>query len=505
MASYWQRRRERADARLARAERDVAKRAARYYRDELRRLEEALAAFYAEVPADEVSAYRAALAAMDPDAERLLWEDCDEFARAHPERAWMVPVRKRLYRLTRLEGLQASARLGLARATARVDEGLPGHFESVAGESARAVSDALGHDVYDDATVRAFVGAPWSDGRNYSDAIWASADRLAEHVSGDLARGLARGDSYQRLCADMARRFAGQAVSDCMRVVQTEGTYVSRKVQGDAMRRAGFDRYYVDARGDERTCDTCRAVSAQSHRAPLAFDDARPGENYPPLHPRCRCDVNPAVDDWADWLRAHGDAGKAAAERFGAGRDALLGKRGGAVAGLPAPTLVEGERYDPTSRKDVARFIRKYAAAVERLEVEHCYILDGRGRVWHGVGNRVSVSLEGVELSGAHVLHNHPVEDAERVSFGSDDFDALRNYPEMARLYAVNDWYVYEARANDAIADASYNDAMKGVDMERLFDGEEMQHLIMEWLAENGFIDYRRTDIRAYVGAEEVD
>ena len=322
MASYWQRRRERADARLARAERDVAKRAARYYRDELKRLEEALAAFYAEVPADEVSAYRAALAAMDPDAERLLWEDCDEFARAHPERAWMVPVRRRLYRLTRLEGLQASARLGLARATARVDEGLAGHFESVAGESARAVSDALGHDVYDDATVRAFVGTPWSDGKSYSDAIWASADRLAEHVSGDLARGLARGDSYQRLCAEMSRRFAGQAVSDCMRVVQTEGTYVSRKVQGDAMRRAGFERYYVDARGDERTCDTCRAVSAQSHRAPLSFDDARPGENYPPLHPRCRCDVNPAVDDWAEWLRAHGDAGKAAAERFGAGRDA---------------------------------------------------------------------------------------------------------------------------------------------------------------------------------------
>lgn len=72
------------------------------------------------------------------------------------------------------------------------------------------------------------------------------------------------------------------------------------------------------ARGDERTCDTCRAVSAQSHRAPLSFDEARPGENYPPLHPRCRCDVNPAVDDWVEWLRAHGDAGKAAAERLGA-------------------------------------------------------------------------------------------------------------------------------------------------------------------------------------------
>lgn len=75
------------------------------------------------------------------------------------------------------------------------------------------------------------------------------------------------------------------------------------------------------ARGDERTCDTCRAVSAQSHRAPLAFDEARPGENYPPLHPRCRCDVNPAVDDWADFIKG-GNGGPQdrakVAERFGA-------------------------------------------------------------------------------------------------------------------------------------------------------------------------------------------
>ena len=75
------------------------------------------------------------------------------------------------------------------------------------------------------------------------------------------------------------------------------------------------------ARCDERTCDTCRVVSAQSHRAPLAFDEARPGENYPPLHPRCRCEVNPAVDDWSDFIKGGNgrpqDRAKVA-ERFGA-------------------------------------------------------------------------------------------------------------------------------------------------------------------------------------------
>ena len=119
---------------------------------------------------------------------------------------------------------------------------------------------------------------------------------------------------------EIAKRFVGQSVSNIMRVVQTEGTYVSRQVQGEEMRRAGFDSYYIDSVDDSRTCGTCKAISRRSHEEPFRFEDARPGENYPPLHPRCRCEVNPAVDSWADWIRG-GTGGpqdrERAAERFG--------------------------------------------------------------------------------------------------------------------------------------------------------------------------------------------
>lgn len=105
-----------------------------------------------------------------------------------------------------------------------------------------------------------------------------------------------------------------------MRVVQTEGTYVSRRVQGEEMRRAGFDAYHIDSVEDSHTCDTCRKISKRSHEEPFRFEDAKPGENYPPLRPRCRCEVNPAVDDWADFIRGGDgrpqDRAKAA-ERFG--------------------------------------------------------------------------------------------------------------------------------------------------------------------------------------------
>ncbi len=136
-----------------------------------------------------------------------------------------------------------------------------------------------------------------------------------------MAKGLARGDSYAKLRDEIARRFGGQSVSNIMRVVQTEGTYVSRQVQGEEMQRAGFDAYYIDSVEDKHTCDTCRAISKRSHEEPFRFEDAKPGENYPPLHPRCRCEVNPSVDDWADFIKGGDgrpqDRAKVA-ERFGA-------------------------------------------------------------------------------------------------------------------------------------------------------------------------------------------
>ena len=333
MGSYWQRRRARADARLGKAERNVAKRAEAYYREELKRLEKEIAAFYAEFAEGQVDAYKAAFKKLSADDERMLWEDCDRFAAEHPERAWMVPVRKGMYRLTRLEGLQHSARLGLAKATARTEDLLTGHFEEAAREAAKAVSDTMGFDFYDDGAVRRFVGTKWADGKSFSERIWDNTAKLAEYVSGDMAKALARGDSYAKLRDEIARRFVGQSVSNIMRVVQTEGTYVSRQVQGEEMKRAGFDAYYIDSVEDKHTCGTCRSISKLSHERPFRFEDAKPGENYPPLHPRCRCEVNPAVDDWADFIKGGNgrpqDRAKVA-ERFGVNEsEAFVPGKGG--------------------------------------------------------------------------------------------------------------------------------------------------------------------------------
>lgn len=149
----------------------------------------------------------------------------------------------------------------------------------------------------------------------------------AECVGRDMTQALIRGDSYQRICRDMAKRFEGQSVSNVMRVVQTEGTHVARQAQASEMRAEGFEEYYLDPVGDDRTCQRCREAARESRLRPFRFDQAETGANFPPLHPRCRCRVNPAVDDWGEWLRRRreerreapdGTVDETIAKRFGA-------------------------------------------------------------------------------------------------------------------------------------------------------------------------------------------
>ena len=49
------------------------------------------------------------------------------------------------------------------------------------------------------------------------------------------------------------------------------------------------------------------------------------------------------------------------------------------------------------------------------------------------------MSLEGTEMTEAVVVHNHPMENGEALSFGRDDFDVMREYGDIRRFVAVNE------------------------------------------------------------------
>lgn len=310
MSTYWQRRQNMADAAMERDERALSKRVEQAYTRELKGLEREIASYYQRYGEDNVIAYRRLMETMDPVDRDLLIRDCDKFLRQYPDMQSIVDVRKSIYQLNRLEGLQASARLHLYQATGDVVQRVDNHImrQSLRGANTAAEAMGFGRSFYsmDSDAVRRFVDTVWTGSASYSQRIWDNTETLASYVAQDMSKALARGDSYQRIAKALEKRFVDVPQSSLMRLVYTEGTYVSRMAQAEELKREGFDSYTIQAVHDGRTCEQCHGVEGKTFR----FEDMQVGVNFPPLHPYCRCQIAPAVDDWDAWQQKQEEFGQ---------------------------------------------------------------------------------------------------------------------------------------------------------------------------------------------------
>lgn len=301
MDSYWHSRQTLADAAMEKDERALSIRVHNAYESELRRLNREIAEYYQRYGENGVLEYRRLMETMDPKDRELLIRDCDEFLRQHPDMQSIVDVRKSIYQLNRLEGLQASARLHLYQATGDVVQRIDNHImrQSLRGANTAAEAMGFGRAFYsmDSDAVRRFIDTVWTGNTSYSQRIWDNTETLASYVAQDMSKALARGDSYQRIAKALEKRFVDVPQSSLMRLVYTEGTYVSRMAQVEELKREGFDSYTIEVVHDERACEECEGVNGSTFR----FEDMQVGVNFPPLHPYCRCQIAPAVDDWDAW------------------------------------------------------------------------------------------------------------------------------------------------------------------------------------------------------------
>lgn len=310
MSTYWQRRQNMADAAMERDERALSKRVEQAYTRELKGLEREIASYYQRYGEDNVIAYRRLMETMDPVDRELLIRDCDKFLRQYPDMQSIVDVRKSIYQLNRLEGLQASARVHFYNVTFEVSGYVDKHLleQSLRGANTAAEAMGFGQAFYsmDSDAVRRFVDTVWTGNTSYSKRIWDNTETLASYVAQDMAKAFARGDSYQRIAKALEKRFVDVPQSSLMRLVYTEGTYVSRMAQAEELKREGFDSYTIQAVHDGRTCEQCHGVEGKTFR----FEDMQVGVNFPPLHPYCRCQIAPAVDDWDAWQQKQEEFGQ---------------------------------------------------------------------------------------------------------------------------------------------------------------------------------------------------
>lgn len=170
---------------------------------------------------------------------------------------------------------------------------------------------------------------------------------------------------------------------------------------------------------------------------------------------------------------------------------------------LPAAKLGAGSSGGETSGKpellgqidagDTDRAIDYYNKQIRNEDVEHAVIIDRNGNVYYSVGGNDSVSLDGVDLSGATITHNHPASNGI-VSFSEIDFGLLRDNPEIRKLVAVNEEYTYSAEVLKALDGISYHEFYVKAMMEAEIDNPyfDMQHKVFEILAREGYVKYVR-------------
>lgn len=299
--TYWERRQQELNKAMEKDEEKLKKRLSSYFDTEYRKLEKQIAAYYKQYGTDNVIQYRRLMESL-PDADkRLLIEQMDEFAKKYPQYAHLMPVRESIYRLNRLEGLQYSIRMQQLEIGAVENEQITEHLnrQAMQGANAAAKTMGFGKNFYSNNPdiTKLFVNVPWSNGENFSQKIWNNTAKLANYLNSDIAQGIARGDSYDRLVRRLRERFSNVSRNDAYRLIYTEGTYVMAESTIQPFTE-DFEKYRLSTVGDGKVCDICRGVSEET------FDIAnrQPGVNFPPLHPWCRCTFTIEVDDWDAWM-----------------------------------------------------------------------------------------------------------------------------------------------------------------------------------------------------------
>lgn len=124
-------------------------------------------------------------------------------------------------------------------------------------------------------------------GGNYSERIWNNTDKLANTLKEVIGSAIARGESYSKTARGIRERFSVTQY-EATRLVQTETCYFQNQAEIEALKTMGIEKYKFIATLDSRTSDICREHDKKVYN----IEDAKAGENLPPLHPNCRSTVS---------------------------------------------------------------------------------------------------------------------------------------------------------------------------------------------------------------------
>lgn len=281
---------------LEKGEEALKKKLSRLYDSESKKLEKEIAYYYQTYGKDNVLEYRVMMKQLTKEEATMLYEDMNNFFRLHPEYAALRPVRESIYKLNRLEGLQLSImkqQLGLSSEEAAL---IGDHLLSYTISTYEGLQGLIPFNQFDGRAAKQ-VGQKIIKDTDFEERLLANREKLANYLNNDIAKGIARGDSYDKLSKQICDRFDGVSRRSAYRLLYTEGTRMFNRANSEAFAEVGINQYRYCSAGDNRVCSDCKALDGNVYD----ISEANEGINYSPMHPWCRCHTEPAVD-WDKWL-----------------------------------------------------------------------------------------------------------------------------------------------------------------------------------------------------------
>ena len=124
----------------------------------------------------------------------------------------------------------------------------------------------------------------WNDGTNYVESLSEADNRFLKNMGSEIDKLIALGVSVYEAAEYLGQRYYSTRVHDISRILVTEATRISAE---QAIKRG--TNYVYHCVGDSRTCPECLALDGKV----FLSTDASIGANLPPIHPWCRCWVEP--------------------------------------------------------------------------------------------------------------------------------------------------------------------------------------------------------------------
>lgn len=102
----------------------------------------------------------------------------------------------------------------------------------------------------------------------------------------------------RRITEDMVNNASGKngdsgATYNLMRIYRTESNRTQNMASISAYNYMGIKYYRYKAELDSKTCEDCQNMDGKI----FSVDEAMSGKNLPPMHPNCRCYIEPVLDD----------------------------------------------------------------------------------------------------------------------------------------------------------------------------------------------------------------